>query len=162
MFRSSEFPITAYLDKLEEDYKRDGYRASFEHYVFNAEFLSLPRRVSVDPIDTPQVIATESDAGFVCFAHAQHCVDTATKNFVAFPQVSIKVRLDGSGRDMQNIRTPLLCVFGRGDRPFELPRPYQVGPKSTFTITAGNFETATDFDLRLSFIGAKIFLERLG
>ncbi len=157
MFRVSEFPINAYLEKLEDDYRRDGLKAEFETYTYNAEFVPLLRSTT-----QPQVNATDQDAGFVCFAQMQHCVDTPSLTRVPYPNVLVSIRMDAGGRDMQNTPTALINIFGTGERKFELPRPFLVGPKSSWTTTCTTLETLNDFNLRLSYHGCKVYLKPLG
>src|SRR6266436_10337600 len=111
MFRVSEFPITAYLDRLEDEYKAGGQKVEFEDFTFNAEFLPLLRSSTQQ-----QVNATDQDAAFVCFRQMQHAVDAASLGFVKYPQVLVAIRQDSGGRDMQNAPTALINIFGTGER----------------------------------------------
>lgn len=157
MFRASEFPIVAYLEKLEQDYLQQGLRAEFEPYTANAEFIPLNALVTL-----PYVNVTDEDSAFAWWAQTQDCRDVATLNYVPFPQVLVAVRIDAGGRDMQNIPGALVNTFGNGERPFELPRPQLVGPKSSWTTTVQNLEAGFNFNLRLSYVGVKVYLKRLG
>jgi hypothetical protein len=157
MFRSSEFPIATYLDKLESDYRGEGLKAEFEPFTANAEFVPILRNVTQGFTNV-----TDADTAFAWWAQMQDCRDVATLNYVPFPDVLVQVRLDAGGRDMQNVAGALVNTFGNGERPFEMPRPVYIGPKSSWTTTCQNRETGFDFNLRLSFHGVKIYLSRLG
>lgn len=62
----------------------------------------------------------------------------------------------GSGRIMSNAAVPVDSCFGLGREPFELTVPKILDPNSTFQVTLANLVN-TDWYVRLSFIGYKVF-----
>lgn len=73
------------------------------------------------------------------------------------PLVNLQITDSGSGRNLLEPDVPAPNIFGRGELAFILTNPKTFSSKSTITITATNFSAATDYNLRLSFIGTKVF-----
>ncbi len=63
----------------------------------------------------------------------------------------------GSGRNLFETPLPISAVFGTGELPFILPTPKLFAARSTINITVANFSAATEYNLRFSFIGYKVF-----
>jgi hypothetical protein len=80
---------------------------------------------------------------------------------VPYPDILVQVSSDASGRAMQDRPTHINNIFGRAQRPFVLLRPFQVGPKSSWTTTASNLDAVNAFTLRLAFWGVKLYTKPL-
>lgn len=80
-----------------------------------------------------------------------------TESARPIPQVSIQIQDTGSSRVLFNNAVPVPNVFGTGQLPFILPVPYVFRPRSAMQLTVQNFSAASAYNLRLSFIGSKIF-----
>jgi hypothetical protein len=52
---------------------------------------------------------------------------------------------------------PVVNLFGIGEIPFILPVPRIFKARSSITVAVANFSAATTYNLRLSFIGTKLF-----
>lgn len=72
------------------------------------------------------------------------------------PLVTVLITDSGSGNQLSNIAMPVPSLFGTGQIPFILPVSRIFTARSAIQITVANF-SATTYNLRLSFIGAKIF-----
>lgn len=73
------------------------------------------------------------------------------------PLVSLQLIDTGSGRNLMETATPVPSVFGTGELPFVLPVPRLFFARSTIQVQVTNFSAATDYGLRLSFIGYKAY-----
>jgi len=73
------------------------------------------------------------------------------------PNVSITIQDSGSGRSLFNLAVPVPSIFGFGTLPFILPIPRIFLARSSMAVTVQNFDAAATYNLRLSFIGTKLF-----
>lgn len=73
------------------------------------------------------------------------------------PNVTLQITDSGSGRNLFNGAIPVPSIFGQGNLPFILPLPRIFRARSNIQIVATNFDAAVDYNLRLAFIGTKIF-----
>lgn len=73
------------------------------------------------------------------------------------PNVSVQIVDSGSGRQLFQTPQPVASVFGTGELPFLLPTPRWFKPNSQIQIQLTNFDAAVTYNIRLSFIGSKIF-----
>ena len=63
----------------------------------------------------------------------------------------------GSGRQLSSGAIPLGSYFGSGRLPFILPAPKMFMARSVVQVQVENFSTGTDYNIKLAFIGYKIF-----
>lgn len=80
-----------------------------------------------------------------------------TANTRVIPLVTVQLIDTGSGRNLFELAVPIPSVFGIGELPFVLPIPRLFFARSTIQVQVSNFSTATDYGLRLSFIGYKAY-----
>lgn len=73
------------------------------------------------------------------------------------PNVTIQIIDTGSGRQLIDNPTPIQNIFGTGLLPFIMPIPRIFKARSSIAITVANFDAAVDYNLRLAFIGTKIY-----
>lgn len=85
-------------------------------------------------------------------AHAAY-----TQSATPIPLVTIMVNDTGSGRNLMSSAVPLPALFGSGGLPFILPRQRLFVASSVVNITLTNYDAATTYNIRLSFIGEKAF-----
>jgi hypothetical protein len=75
------------------------------------------------------------------------------------PLCTVLIQDSGSNRQLQNIASPLPNLFGLGYSPFILPFPRVFVARSNISIQLSNFDAAQTYNIRLSFIGTKLFLK---
>lgn len=155
MFKVWDYPINAFLEVVLAENRRNGLDTEAEPFAFNAEYTPLPAAGSLNA-----VCSTDQDASFACFYQVQSCRDAAG-TIVPYPDILVQVSSDASGRAMQDRPTHINNIFGRAQRPFVLLRPFVVGPKASWTTTAGNLDAANPFTLRLCFWGVKLYTKPL-
>jgi hypothetical protein len=73
------------------------------------------------------------------------------------PLVTINIVDNGSGRNLFSAPIALGTIFGNGRLPFILPVPRIFMPRSNIGVTLANYTAATTYNIRLAFIGSKIF-----
>jgi hypothetical protein len=89
------------------------------------------------------------------FADLAVAVQTAATRVI--PIADILITDTGSGRQLMNEAVPINNLFGTGEIPFILPNPKVFRARSTLNIQVTN-RAASEYTLKLSFIGAKMFL----
>lgn len=80
-----------------------------------------------------------------------------TNDTRVIPLATVLVMDQGSGRQLMSTAVPISSIFGTGEIPFILPNPKIFAAKSTVAVTVANFSGATAYNIRLSFIGVKLF-----
>lgn len=63
----------------------------------------------------------------------------------------------GSGRQLSQGAIPIPSYFGSGRLPFILPAPKMFMARSVVQVQVENFSASTDYNIKLAFIGYKIF-----
>ncbi len=107
-------------------------------------------------------IEIQADSDFIwqksCF-FADLALAAQTFNTRVIPLVTIQLIDTGSGRNLFELAVPVPSIFGIGELPFVLPIPRLFFARSTIQVQVSNFSTATNYGLRLSFIGYKAYPE---
>lgn len=132
----------------------DAYVA-YDFYTYEEDFTAL-----VSGSSAQGSINIQADSDFVLqklcyFADIAGAAQTNDSRVV--PLVTLQIVDAGSGRQLFEAPAPVNSVFGYGALPFILPRPRVFFARSTVDISVANFSAATDYDLRLSFIGYKAY-----
>ncbi|MGD9590844.1 MAG: hypothetical protein AB7Q37_18740 [Pyrinomonadaceae bacterium] len=73
------------------------------------------------------------------------------------PLVSLQITDTGSGRFLMERSVPITDLFGTGELPFIIPTPKLFTARAVVSLQVSNFSAATDYNLRLSFIGEKLY-----
>ncbi len=131
--------------------KRD--RTDF--YTYEAEALGLVAGAAANDI-----ITIEADSNFV-LQKLNYIADIAAAAFTddtrPIPLVTIQLTDTGSGRNLMSNPIPIPSLFGTGQLPFILPNPRVFLRNSTIQVAFVNFDAAAAYNVRLAFIGYKIY-----
>jgi hypothetical protein len=105
-------------------------------------------------------INIQADSDFVLqkltfFADIAAAAQTDSSRVI--PLMTVQIKDTGSGRDLIESSAPVSNIFGSGRLPFILPTPKLFLARSTIAITVDNFDAAVTYNLRLSFVGYKVF-----
>lgn len=73
------------------------------------------------------------------------------------PLVTIQITDTGTGRALFSAPLPVPAIFGDGRIPFILPVPKIFSANASVAVQVANFAAATNYNLRICLIGAKIF-----
>lgn len=73
------------------------------------------------------------------------------------PLATLMINDTGSGRNLMAQAVPLGSLVGDGGLPFILPRQRVFVASSVVNVTLTNYSAATDYNIRLSFVGEKAF-----
>lgn len=73
------------------------------------------------------------------------------------PLVTVQVTDSGSGRNLMEGEVPIPGLFGDGTLPFILPTQKIFARQSIITVRVTNYSAGTTYNLRLNFIGQKLF-----
>ena len=126
-----------------------------DFYIYEAESLALAAGTSSN-----DVINIEADSDFILKkmtyeADILAAAYTFTTNPI--PLISIQLIDTGSGRQLMQNPIPVNSFMGDGKLPFYLDNPRRFERNSTIQIAFTNFDAAQAYNIRLAFIGYKIY-----
>lgn len=130
--------------------------ASFFVYTPNPLVATLTAAAPVVQLQVP----IQSDSDFelleiVQFADIAGAAQTASTRVL--PLVTLQIQQSGSGIDIMPNPVPLGSLSGDGSLPFILPESKIWAANSSMNITLTRYAAATDYNIRLSFVGRKLF-----
>lgn len=134
---------------------RQQQRTVKDFYVYQEDFSGLAAGAS----QTGNVnIQADSDFVVQKLAYAADIAGAAqTDSGRVIPLVTVLITDTGSGRQLMESSVPIPSLFGTGELPFILPQPKLFLARSTINVTVANYSNATTYNLRVSFIGYKVF-----
>jgi len=149
-----DFSQSRQLAKRKAELQRSGYKVTYWPFVYAADFLPILGN-TVSPVN----VTIDGDAPFIWCASTFSAFTTAGAAQTA-PNILIRLRPETIQRELMNAQVHLISAFGTGERPHMLYLPLELPAKSVLSVEADS-ETVTDINLRLSFIGVKVYLKRL-
>ena len=126
-----------------------------DFYIYESESLLLAAGGS-----SADTIAIEADSDFILqkLTYLATVADAQTTDATRIiPNVLIQITDTGSGRQLMQNPIGVSEFFGTGKLPFILPNPRLFMRNSTIQIAYTSFEAAVVNDVRLAFIGYKIY-----
>ena len=128
---------------------------AFDFFVYETDFSALAAGTSQTSNFT---IQQEADFWLSKITlTADIAAGAQTDSTRVIPLATILINDTGSGRNLMSSAVPLASIFGTGGLPFILPRQRIFVASSVVNITLTNYSAATDYNIRLSFIGEKAF-----
>jgi hypothetical protein len=104
------------------------------------------------------IVQADSDFKLVKMTYfADIALAAQTDSTRIVPLVTIQVVDTGSGRQLFSSPMPIASLCGTGQLPFILPVPRIFKARSNVAIILANFSAASTYNIRVSFIGTKIF-----
>ncbi len=148
------------LAALGQDLKTADQGIKKDFYVYEEDFTTGTNNAVAAGATATGNINIQADSDFVLqkltyFADISAAVQTDSSRVI--PLMTAQIKDTGSGRDLFEVALPVSNVFGTGVLPFILPTPKLFLARSTIAITVTNFSASTTYNLRLSFIGYKVF-----
>ena len=142
-----------HLAALGQDTATNSIKKDF--YIYEEDFSSVASGATATGN-----INIQADSDFVLqkltyFADISAAAQTNETRVI--PLMAVQIKDTGSGRNLIETVAPVPNIFGTGQLPFILPTPKLFLARSTIAITVENFDAAETYNLRLSFIGYKIF-----
>lgn len=131
----------------------DNFRRDF--YVYEAESLGI-----IAGGTSNDVINIEADSDFILQKMTYEAdIAAAAYTFTTnpIPLITIQITDTGSGRQLMQNPIPVNSFMGDGKLPFYLPNPRKFLRNSTIQIAFVNFDAAVTYNIRLAFIGYKIY-----
>ena len=129
-----------------------------DFYVYESQAIGLAPAASAN--DTIQI---EADSIFILQKLAYHA-DIAAAAFTdstrPVPNVTVQLTDTGSGRQLFNEPIPIPSIFGTGQLPGILPNPRLFERNSTIQVAYTNFDAAATYNIRLAFVGYKLYSTR--
>jgi len=107
-----------------------------------------------------QNIRIQADSDFqlqklTYFADKNQATQTDSSRVV--PLATVLITDSGSGRNIMSEDIAIPALFGIGELPFILPTPKIFPAQSIITLKVTNFSSGDTYDIRLNFIGRKLF-----
>jgi len=130
-------------------------RTRRDFYIYDSEALLIAPSGSAN-----DVINIEADSDFILqkFAYEADIADAAfTFTTRPIPLINIQLIDSGSGRQLMQNAIPISSFMGDGQLPFILPNPRKFLRNSTIQIAYTNNDAAITYNIRLAFIGYKIY-----
>lgn len=131
----------------------DNFRRDF--YIYEAESLAI-----IAGGTSNDVINIEADSDFILQKMTYEAdIAAAAYTFTTnpIPLITIQITDTGSGRQLMQNPIPVNSFMGDGKLPFYLPNPRKFLRNSTIQIAFVNFDAAVTYNIRLAFIGYKIY-----
>lgn len=127
-----------------------------EFYVFVSKRVAVAQGASA----VTDLIQLQADADFIieklCY-HADIAGAAMTDSSRVVPNITILLTSTSSGKGLMNIAMPVSSLFGTGQEPFILPKPYYLTGNSTIQIQYNSNEAVNAVNMQISFIGRKVF-----
>ena len=130
------------------DFRRD-------FYIYEAESLALASGGTSN-----DVINIEADSDFILQKMTYEAdIAAAAYTFTTnpIPLITIQIIDSGSGRQLMQQPIPVNSFMGDGKLPFYLPNPRKFLRNSTIQVAFVNFDAAIVYNIRLAFIGYKVY-----
>ena len=126
-----------------------------DFFVYEEDFSSLASGAT-----STGTINIQADSDFVLqkftyFADLAAAAQTDSGRVI--PLATVLITDSGSGRNLMESALPISNIFGTGDLPFILPQPKLFLARTTITVVLTNFSASSTYNIRLSFIGYKVF-----
>lgn len=102
----------------------------------------------------------QADADFMIQAQVQFTDIAAaiqTDSTRVIPVATVLLTDSGSSRQLMDTDVAISSIFGTGSLPFVLPQPKLLTARSNLTVKVTNLTAATTYNIRLSFVGYKLF-----
>ena len=132
-----------------------GDKIQTDFYVYSAVFLALAAGAAAN-----QNVIIAADSDFVLLgmnAHANIANAGQTENTEVLPLCTLAITDTSSGRTLMDQAQPMSSIMGSARQPYLLPQPRLVPAKTVLQMAVTNFDAANTYNLRLSFIGVKVF-----
>lgn len=126
-----------------------------DFYVYEAEALGIASGGTAN-----DVINIEADSDFILQKlsfQADIALAAYTDSARPIPNVTVQLVDTGSGRQLMQNPIPIPSIFGWGELPFVLDNPRKFLRNSTIQVAFANFDAAVTYNIRLAFIGYKIY-----
>ena len=139
---------------------QNGAPIAKDFYIYEEDFTGVANGQSATGN-----INIQADSDFVIqklsyFADIAGAAQTDANRVV--PLMTVQLTDTSSGRQIFEEPVAVAAIFGTGKLPFILPTPKILPARSTFQVEVANFSSGTTYDLRLSFIGYKLFNQGMG
>jgi hypothetical protein len=142
------------MENADDDVKRFMAKRR-DFYTYEAQALALG--VAAPITDTIQI---EADSNFILqklSAFADLAAAAQLESTRIIPLVTVQLTDTGSGRNLMSNPIPIPSLFGTGALPFVLQNPRIFMRNTTIQVVFTNFSAATTYNLRLAFIGYKVY-----
>lgn len=124
-------------------------------FTYNINFSALAAAASATGSFTVQADADFHIFKLAYFADIAAAIQTDSSRVI--PLCNVLLTDTGSAQQLMDSAAPISSLFGEGDAPFILPYAYPLKASANMQATLTNFSAATTYNVRLSFIGVKVF-----
>lgn len=126
-----------------------------DFFIYEVDFAALASGATA-----LQTFTVQADSNFL-WQRACFQADIASAAFAystqPIPNIVLDISDTSSGRHLSSAPSPMASWFGLGHAPNDLINPRWFRSNTQVTVAATNYDAATTYNLRLSFIGTKFF-----
>jgi len=142
------------MTQRQRDYAPQQPRMIEDFFSYEVDFLNLGAGSATSNI----TIEASSDFRWIkgCY-FADIATAAQTDSTRVVPLCTVLITDSGSGQQLSSVAVPVPSLFGTGQFPFINPVSRIFSARSSIQVTVNNFSVASTYNLRLSFIGAKIY-----
>lgn len=134
---------------------RELWNRSKDFFVYSAQFLPLPAG-STSTFETP----IQADSYFLLVDVARVVTQAADETAaIAFPPLLITILSTASGRNLMDRAQHLENIAGTGQLPNYWPMSKLFEPNTSISTTLQNLDGANAFNVRISYLGFKVFVD---
>ena len=123
-----------------------------DFFIYSVEFLPL---AASETLTTD--IAIQADSDFLIMAGVRTVTDTANTTLQTFVPQTVLITDSGSGRQLMDRAVHIENLFGTAQLPAIWPYPKLIRASSTLSTRLTNLDGANARNVRLSYLGFKIF-----
>lgn len=134
---------------------RQGPQKRRDFFAYTVSFAALLAGTATQGAIQIQADSDFELSKFTMFADIAQAAETEATRVL--PLVTIQITDTGTGRALFSSPLPVPAIMGDGRIPFILPVPKIFSANASVAVQVANFALATDYNLRILLIGAKIF-----
>lgn len=127
-----------------------------DFFIYTLAFLALAPNTS-----TETAFQIQADSDFELEKLSFWCDDATGQSQMQstrlLPDVTIQITDTGTGRQMFNAPVAVPSIFGSGEFPFIMQTTKIFSANASVAVAVSNFNPNDTYNLRLNFIGSKIF-----
>lgn len=131
-----------------------------EPFFYSVRFISTDPDPLAPGATVTRQIQIQADADFVIMSSAYEADVAGGAQVEAtynVPNVAILLTDTGNGRQLMDFAQPIGVMSGNGKLPFIWPVPKIMSARSVLTVQATSFEALVTWNLRLAFVGKKLY-----
>ena len=150
MFGIGQYQLSQWQESVLAQYRAAGRKVELVPFTYSSNFQPILASATLTQPNT-----TDGEGDFWICQTAMAAINAATGAYVQYPNLTVQIRWDVSGRDFQDRPIHVVNLFGRGELTHDWTAPQRIPPKSTWSTTLTNLDAAVNYNAFISFHGVK-------